>query len=66
MWRIFSDLTKSDEEKNTPKEPDIQGNLDSISELGQTAQLYKDGIKVSFENLTLSECEEELIRMLEA
>ncbi|MBE6038136.1 MAG: hypothetical protein E7218_02890 [Anaerofustis stercorihominis] len=44
MWRIFSDLTKSDEEKNTPKEPDIQGNLDSISELGQTAQLYKDGI----------------------
>ncbi len=57
---------------DTPR--DIFKNVELIKSIGldvpQTTELlyelYKEGIKVSFENLTLSECEEELVRMLEA
>lgn len=57
---------------DTPR--DIFKNVELIKSIGldvpQTTELlyelYKDGIRVSFENLTLSECEEELARILEA
>ncbi len=56
------------------KPGDIFKNVELIKSIGldvpQTTELlyelYKDGVKVSFEKLSLSECEEELEKMLEA
>ena len=56
------------------KPKDIFKNVELIKSVGldvpQTTELlyelYKDGVRVSFENLTLEECENELVKLLEA